>query len=140
MRILVAEDYRACQETIKFLMDDWGYKSDIVFNGREAVEKIRKSQYDLCLMDIDMPVMGGYEATKIIRRQLRYLPIMALTANPAFEKKRCLEVGMDDFLEKPYGSKELRQKIVELTVKAVTIQNVHNRIEIRKECPWMQSI
>jgi CheY-like chemotaxis protein len=135
MNILVAEDYRACQETIKFLMDDWGYMSDIVFNGREAVEKTRKSQYDLCLMDIDMPVMGGYEATKIIRRQLRYLPIMALTANPAFEKKRCLEVGMDDFLEKPFDHDELRQKIVELTVKAVKIQNVHNRIEIRKEMP-----
>ena len=135
MDILMAEDRQSSQEVVKFLMDDWGYKLDIVLNGREAVAKARKRQYDVCLMDIDMPVMDGHEAAKIIRRQLSYLPIIALTAKPAFEKKRCLEAGMDDFLEKPLDPDELKQKIIELTVKSVKIEKRQNRIEIKKEIP-----
>ncbi len=67
--------------------------------------------YDLCLMDIDMPIMDGLQATKIIRNELKYFPIMALTGNLG-AKKRYLETGMDDFLEKPYSIKNLHGKII----------------------------
>ena len=67
--------------------------------------------YDLCLMDIDMPIMDGLQATKIIRNELKYFPIMALTGNLG-AKKRYLETGMDDFLEKPYSIDNLHGKII----------------------------
>ena len=85
------------------IMDHWGFDFDIASNGQEAVEQAQlyDGEYDLCLMDIDMPVMNGLEATKIIRRKLNYFPIMALTGNPSV-KEKSFEIGMDDFLEKPY--------------------------------------
>lgn len=83
MRILIAEDDPAIQFLAKELMEHWGFDYDLVSNGQEAVEqaKINEGEYDLCLMDIDMPIMNGLEATKIIRRNLNYFPIMALTGN-----------------------------------------------------------
>lgn len=136
MKILVAEDDQGQQELIEMLMDDWGYEFDIASNGQKAVKlsKIYEGKYDLCLMDIDMPIMNGFEATTIIRRKMKYFPIMALTGN-SIAKDQCLEVGMDDFLQKPYYSGDLYDKINELTVKVVTLYKEQNHIILRKEIP-----
>lgn len=136
MKILVAEDNRDQQELIKMLMDNWGYEFDIASNGQKAVKlaKINEGKYDLCLMDIDMPLMNGFEATKIIRRKINYLPIMALTGN-SIAGDKYLEVGMDDFLQKPYYPSELYAKISELTVKAVKIHKKQNEIILAEEKP-----
>ncbi len=85
-------------------------------------------------MDIDMPIMDGFEATKIIRRKMQYFPIMAVTGNSRF-KDKLLEVGMDDYLQKPYYPDKLYAKINELTVKAVKIYKKQNKIILGKEMP-----
>jgi CheY-like chemotaxis protein len=119
MRILIAEDDSALQMMAGRLMGRWGFKFDMASNGQEAVDhaQINEGQYDLCLMDIDMPIMNGLEATKIIRQNLKYFPIMALTGNLR-AKEEYLAIGMDGFLEKPYSIDNLYQKINELTVKS----------------------
>ena len=139
MKILIAEDNRDLQDLIGGLMDVWRFDFDLASNGREAVNlaKINEGKYDLCLMDIDMPVMNGFEATKNIRKKVKYLPIMALTGNLTAADDY-LEVGMDDCLQKPYNPMKLYDKISELTVKAVTLHKEHkeqNRLILRKEMP-----
>ncbi|HJP17046.1 MAG TPA: response regulator [Nitrospinota bacterium] len=139
MKFLIAEDNQFLQELNISLMTIRGYDFDIVSNGKEAVKHAQKNEgkYDLCLMDIDMPLMNGYEATKIIRKKVKYFPIMALTANVNIEDKY-LEAGMDDFLEKPYRLDKLCAKINELTVKAVKLHNKQNQISLIKEMPMNQ--
>jgi len=117
MNILIAEDNITLQMVIEKWMDNWGYKCDIAPNGLEAVRKARQNEgkYDLCLMDIDMPFMDGFEATEQIRKYNKDIPIMALTSHNDI-KKRYTECGMDAFLEKPYDSRVLYNKIKELTL------------------------
>ncbi|WP_428158577.1 response regulator [Desulfobacter sp.] len=118
MKILIAEDDAMLQAMADTLMGHWGYNFDLVSNGREAVEKAMacNGDYDLCLMDIDMPVMNGFEATRLIREKVKYFPIMAITGNPT-AKRKFFDVGMDDFLGKPYAIRDLQNKINKLTVK-----------------------
>jgi len=139
MKILIVEDDTALQRIAGELMKRWGFNFDIATNGREAVEQAQKNEgeYDLCLMDIDMPIMNGFEATKIIRQKLKYFPIMALTGNP-MAKNKFLEIGMDDFLEKPYGIDELYSKINELMVKTYKFEINGYDIFIEKEMPMDQ--
>ena len=139
MRILIAEDDSALQRIAGKLMTHWGFEFDMASNGQEAVDqaKINEGEYDLCLMDIDMPIMNGFEATKIIRRKLKYFPIMALTGNLQ-AKQKYLEIGMDDFLGKPYSFDNLYQKINELTVKFYKFKINGNDIFIKKEMPMDQ--
>ena len=136
MNILIAEDNIDQQILIKILLEDRGYEFDIASNGRKAVDlaKKNKGKYDLCLMDIDMPIMDGFEATGIIRREMQYFPIMAVTGNFGF-KDKFLEVGIDDYLQKPYNPDKLYDKINELTVKAVKIYKKQNQIILGKEMP-----
>ena len=136
MRILIAEDNPSIQEIMGEFMDIWDFDFDMASNGSEAFDLAiaNEGKYDLCLMDIDMPIMNGYEATKIIRRKLRYLPIMAVTGNLEF-KDKYLESGMDDFIEKPYILDKLYDKINELTLKTVKIYKEQNQISLEKEMP-----
>ncbi|MCG8633141.1 MAG: response regulator [Desulfobacterales bacterium] len=73
MKILIAEDDSMLRTMAGTLMNHWGFDFDMASNGREAVEKarLRNGKYDLCLMDIDMPVLNGLEATKIMREKLK---------------------------------------------------------------------
>jgi two-component system sensor histidine kinase/response regulator len=117
IRVLVAEDNKVNQKLIRILLQKLGCEEDIVPNGKLAVEKATTQDYDLCLMDIQMPVMGGIEATKNIREMGNTkLPIIALTA-VAFKEGRddCLEAGMNDFLARPVEPEKLEAKILEWT-------------------------
>lgn len=97
-------------------------KMDVATNGKIAVEMMKKNKYDLILMDIQMPVMNGYEATKIIRRfsgSKKNIPIIAMTANDIQQEiDKCFESGMDAYVPKPFDSKELSNKISRLLAKA----------------------
>jgi signal transduction histidine kinase/DNA-binding response OmpR family regulator len=114
IRILVAEDSAPNQELLKVHFESLGCICEYVGNGQEAVEKIQKTDFDVCFMDLQMPVMGGLEATKIIRTQLKKtVPIIALTAAEIEEEKdKCLKAGMNDYLPKPFDLMQLKEKII----------------------------
>jgi CheY-like chemotaxis protein len=103
-RILVAEDNEFNQILIEELLVRCGASITMCTNGREAVDALRRDRYDVVLMDVQMPVMDGYEATRQIRAipELSRQPIVALTASAmADDRQRCLDAGMDDFETKP---------------------------------------
>jgi two-component system, sensor histidine kinase and response regulator len=113
--ILTAEDNDVNQLVIKQILKKLGYKTDLVTDGKQAIDAIYEKEYNLVLMDIQMPEMDGLEATRIIRRiDVKQPIIIALTANAMENDKRaCLEAGMDDFIPKPVKPEELMKKLLQ---------------------------
>jgi signal transduction histidine kinase/CheY-like chemotaxis protein len=112
--ILLAEDNPDNQELICLLLDAWGIKPDIANNGAEAVEKALVNDYQLILMDMQMPVMGGLEATEMLRHAAYDGPIIALTANVMkHDVESYLAAGCDATLAKPIDKKQLGQVLLE---------------------------
>jgi CheY-like chemotaxis protein/HPt (histidine-containing phosphotransfer) domain-containing protein len=112
LRVLLVEDVPMNQEVAVNLLHKVGYQVDIAKNGREACEILDSFEYDVVLMDCQMPVMDGYEATEQIRkreeRDGRHVPIIAMTADAmTADRERCLNVGMDDFVPKPISPDKL---------------------------------
>jgi CheY-like chemotaxis protein len=104
LSVLLAEDNKVNQQVVSLMLNRLGYDAVIVANGLEAVQTLERKSFDLILMDIQMPVMSGIEATeKIIRENPLGRPqIIALTANASKEdRSHCLAVGMDDYMVKP---------------------------------------
>jgi CheY-like chemotaxis protein len=105
VRVLVAEDDPVNREVLVLLLEDAGLVPDVASNGQEAVEKAARGVHALILMDVQMPVMNGLDATRAIRQipGMAGVPILALTAN-AFDEDRnvCLAAGMDDHIGKPF--------------------------------------
>jgi signal transduction histidine kinase/CheY-like chemotaxis protein/HPt (histidine-containing phosphotransfer) domain-containing protein len=105
LRVLVAEDNSVNQLFIKLMLGRLGHFVDVVANGAEAVEAVKRVPYDLILMDIQMPEMDGPTATKVIRqldRPISRIPIIALTANAMLgQREEYLSAGMDDYVSKP---------------------------------------
>ena len=109
MRILVAEDNRINQKLAMKILGKLGYDPDIAQDGKEVLEIVSNKKYDLILMDIQMPEMGGLEATRMIRLCLENQPvIIAMTANSMLgDREECLQAGMDDYISKPVHFEEL---------------------------------
>ncbi|MEJ7625376.1 MAG: ATP-binding protein [Ferruginibacter sp.] len=112
-KILVVEDNVMNQKLTGIILKNNGFEFLIAENGSEAVSIIKKNKVDLILMDIQMPVMDGYQATCIIRDELFVTtPIIAMTAHAlAGEKEKCIEKGINDYLPKPFSEAELLIKI-----------------------------
>jgi len=105
IHILIAEDNVVNQRVVLRLLERYGYSAHVVSNGEEAVEALSCKQYDLVLMDVQMPQMDGLTATKLIREEvgLNEIPIVAMTAHAMKEdKQKCLEAGMNDYITKPF--------------------------------------
>lgn len=114
-QVLIFEDNPVNQIVTRKLLESAGYEVDVAENGKIGIEMYEKSSYDIIIMDIQMPVMDGYEATKAIRAMSGNksgTPIIALTANAFTEdREKCLAAGMDDYIAKPFKPNELFEAI-----------------------------
>ena len=128
LNILLAEDNLLQIKLITVLFAQYGIAIQVAVNGLEAVEKIKTTHFDLVLMDMEMPVMSGYEATAIIRNELKNnIPIIALTANALpSEKEKCLQAGMNDYVSKPIDATGLFNAIYKLTSKIISTKSTTN--------------
>jgi len=116
-RVLIVEDNIINQKVAKGILQKFGCTCDIVVNGKEAVDILAKEKYDIVLMDCQMPVMDGYEATRIIRDPKsdvlnHTIPIVAMTANALVgDREKVLDVGMNDFVTKPVSMQKMREAL-----------------------------
>jgi two-component system sensor histidine kinase/response regulator len=147
MRILVVEDNEINQQVAREMLESYGATIEIAGNGKIAVEMVRDAGavFDGVLMDLQMPEMDGYEATRIIRATLKDLPIIAMTAHALqSEVRQCLELGMNDYVTKPVEPEKLLSTLVRWIkprpafprpmVGATTIA-ANPPIEVREEVP-----
>ena len=115
LNILLAEDNRMNQRIALLKFGQMGISIDIASNGQQVFDMFRQNSYDLILMDLQMPVMDGLEATRLIRafeeetNPAKRVYIVALTANAIAERKEeCIQAGMNNFMEKPFQERTLR--------------------------------
>lgn len=129
-QILLAEDNLINQKVAIRMLNSAGYPVDAVMNGEQAVRFYNENNYDLILMDIQMPEMDGYTATKKIREMLppkNKVPIIAITAHALVgDKERCLRAGMNEYISKPIIAKE----VVSLIDNLLKIDNVNSKSEL----------
>ncbi|MEM6633185.1 MAG: response regulator [Bacteroidota bacterium] len=113
--VLVVDDMPFNLTIVRKIVGDWNVRLDFAKNGLEAVEKIRENDYDIVLMDLQMPVMDGEEATREVRQFNKTLPIVALTASSNMSTKQLLlKAGMNAYLTKPFNPDDLYAKLYEI--------------------------
>lgn len=125
VKVLLAEDNEVNVFLAQSIMEEWGFRLDVAYNGLEAVEMVRQSDYDIVLMDIQMPELSGIDATMQIRTmsdpRKASVPIIALTANALKgDAEKYLSVGMNDYLSKPFEAEVLFSKIASLVPAKMT--------------------
>jgi PAS domain S-box-containing protein len=110
-KILVVDDNEMNRMVATLILTDYGSLVTEVVNGLEAIKQLERNSFDLILMDIQMPLLNGYDATKKIRTELKsHIPIIALTANAIKgEHEKCIKAGMDDYLSKPFEEHQFLQ-------------------------------
>jgi len=136
--ILMVDDVPLNQEVVRDMLESAGVRVRLAHNGREAIEAIHKKMPDGVLMDCQMPVMDGYEATRELRKEERYrrLPIIALTANALhMERERCLDAGMDGYVAKPVKLRELLAVLVAHLPARDFVRNSLNPLAVSPDDP-----
>jgi signal transduction histidine kinase/CheY-like chemotaxis protein len=135
IEVLLVEDNEVNQMVASMMLEKMGVKVTIANNGQEGVDKYlsHPKRYDLILMDLQMPIMSGYEATKEIRKYNKDIPIIALTAAAMIEdKQKALEAGMDEHLSKPISSQKL-YKVLQQYCGEESIQNIEQIKKVEDE-------
>lgn len=129
IKVLVVEDMALNQLLMKTLLDDFGFERDIASNGKIAIEKLQEKNFDIILMDLQMPEMNGFEATDYIRNKLHSkIPIIALTADvTTVDLAKCKAVGMNDYIAKPVDERLLYSKIIGLVKKTSLLKFNENK-------------
>ncbi|MFA0356798.1 response regulator [Vibrio breoganii] len=128
-RVLLVEDNELNQELVLGLLEPFDLDIDVVGNGQLAVEKAKLQQYAIILMDIQMPVLGGYQATEQIRAFDKQTPIVAMTANAMVgDEEKAAAVGMDDYLAKPIEVARLMEVLVRAAQKEQGLSDVTPQI------------
>ena len=140
MRILLAEDNPINQKVATRLLEKLGYHPDVVSNGQESLDAVRRQAYDLILMDMQMPVMDGLEASRIVVQEYpeETRPyIVAMTANVLeSDREACKNAGMDDFLGKPVLLSDLHKLLERVSVQlGLRRAGVAPRRQVRFEQP-----
>lgn len=127
LQVLVAEDNAINQKVVKNTLVKQGAIVDVVSNGREAINMIQQRDYDVILMDLQMPEIDGYKATRHIRQVLKIdVPIIAMTADALKgEAERCFEAGMTGFISKPFEPVDLYQQLLRITNDKKQTKMVH---------------
>jgi PAS domain S-box-containing protein len=125
IKVLVAEDIPLNQLLMKTVLEDFGFECDLAGNGKIAVEKMQNKAYDIILMDLQMPVMNGFEATEFIRNKMNSdIPIIALTADvTTVDLAKCKLVGMNDYIAKPVDERVLYAKMIGSINKKINLKN-----------------
>lgn len=110
--ILIVEDEPAIVTLIKYNVEKAGYKTDVAYNGEDAVKKVLANAYDLIILDVMLPKMDGMEVCQKIRSERIFTPVLMLTAKGNEQDRvRGLQIGADDYLTKPFSPKELIARI-----------------------------
>ena len=115
-KILIVEDNEINMEIACEMVKSLGYKLERAYNGKQALEVLKESSFDLVLMDIQMPELNGYEAVKVIRKgeigTRKHIYIIAMTAYAMNgDRETCIEMGMDDYISKPFDINTLKNVI-----------------------------
>jgi two-component system sensor histidine kinase/response regulator len=138
LRVLVAEDNSVNQLLVTRLLEKRGHRVMMTANGREALEALEKGSYDLALMDVQMPEMGGLEATALLRKREKekgviHLPVIALTAYAMKgDQERCLTAGMDGYLTKPIRPQQLDEVLEKYMALRTESANATEALELSK--------
>ncbi len=145
IKVLVVEDIPLNQLLMKTLLDEFEFETIIAANGKIAVEKLEAEPFDIILMDLQMPVMNGFEATDYIRKKMNSkIPIMALTADvTTVDLEKCKAVGMNDYISKPVDERILYAKILKLVKKSKvgqTFKKSPNKNSKRLKCTDLNSL
>ena len=140
VRILLAEDNLINQKVALKILQKRNYSVDVVNNGKEAVKAALRQHYDIILMDVQMPVMDGYEATQKLRAKLspkEHIPIIAMTAHAMKgDREKCLLAGMDDYISKPIKPDDLYAMLEKWINK---IQNEKETFKLNVKAPVTSS-
>ncbi|MEI7457540.1 MAG: response regulator [Nitrosomonadales bacterium] len=144
LNVLLAEDNRVNQKLAITLLEKWGHRVVLANNGVEAVEHAARVEFDVILMDLQMPEMSGLEATRLIREQDqlqgRHSRIIAMTANAMSEdRQRCLDAGMDDYIAKPLNTEKLRDLLagVESSSEVIKPATYGYMSSLKAADPWV---
>ncbi|QSW88448.1 MULTISPECIES: response regulator [Flavobacterium] len=121
LSILLCEDNYLNQKLAQNVIEGFGFKIDIAENGSQGIEMLAHGEYDLMLMDLQMPIQDGYKTTKYIRKEMNNpIPIIAMTAHSlAGELHRCLDAGMNGYVPKPFKQHELLEAIKSVLKKDI---------------------
>jgi CheY-like chemotaxis protein len=119
LKILVTEDNELSQKIAHFILQKQGALVDAAYNGQQAIDLLQKNDYDVILMDLNMPEMGGYEATEYIRNTMKNTtPVIGLTAsNWEEDLEKCIEKGMNACIVKPFNPENLCESILSVIKK-----------------------
>ena len=121
LRVLLVEDNVVSQQVACEILQSAGIEAEVADNGKIAVERVESEQWDCVLMDVQMPVMDGYQAVRLIREneEKLELPVIAMTANAMKgDREKCLAAGMDDYITKPINPRELFEALARWAVQA----------------------
>ena len=135
LNILLAEDNPVNQKLGVKILEQMGHSVSVASNGLQALEMLKQAEYNVVLMDVQMPVMDGFTATRAIRDQeissLDHIPIIAMTAHAmAGDREKCIANGMDDYVSKPIDRKELSEILERISVKHETYNEKGTRLSI----------
>lgn len=137
INILVVEDNKINRNLLEYILKQWGLNYALATNGKEAIQLLKKQHFDIVLMDIQMPEMDGYTATREIKETLKLdIPVIAMTAHTMDgEKEKCISCGMNGHLSKPIMENELYETIARfanLSPFAKPVLNLSNELKVYK--------